>query len=366
LQPLVSTEGSSDLVMGSSDDASLAAASSSSSVSARPIPWSIIRWVLFGLYGVVFVRLSDTTGVPFDRERLIAWIVAALAIGCIGRPWRTAARLVADWVPFVLIFLAYDYSRGLADALGFSTHVTPQITAEKALFFGQVPSVWLQERMYQPGVIRWWDVPVSITYVTHFLAPVVVAGFLWARNRRQWKRYVSRLMTVSFIGVAIFCVFPAAPPWMASRDGIIDPVDRIAQQGWPKLGLHSAQRLIDKGQGTVNLVAAIPSLHAAYAALIAVFFWPLIRRRWLRPLLLIHPALMLFTIVYGGEHYAVDALVGYAVVAVACGGWTWWERGRAEPLTISSSAATPIDSGQDEDRNPDGGPVVDEVGILGG
>jgi membrane-associated phospholipid phosphatase len=130
--------------------------------------------------------------------------------------------------------------------------------------------------------------------------------------------------------------------------------------------MHSAQRLIDKGQGTVNLVAAIPSLHAAYAAMIAVFFWPLIRRRWLRPLLLIHPALMLFTIVYGGEHYAVDALVGYAVVAVACGGWSWSERRRAEPTTVTVWTALPVDSGENENRHPNGRPVVDEVGILGG
>jgi hypothetical protein len=249
------------------------------------------------------------------------------------------------------VFLAYDYSRGAADALGFDTLVTPQINVDRLLFAGHVPTVWLQEHLYEPHVIRWWDVVVAITYVTHYVVPLAVAGVLWSRNRLLWKRYVARLMVLSFGAVAFFCVFPTAPPWMASRQGRIGDVERIATRGWGRLGLNSADSLLSKGQATVNLVAAVPSLHAAYAALVTVTLWPMVRRPWVRAALVVHPALMVFTIVYGGEHYVADALAGYVLlglVCLACGrAERWWTARRdASALTPAHVNQAPVNPAQ--------------------
>ncbi len=307
-----------------------------------------VRWVLLAVYVYVFVRVAAADGIPFDRERLALWIVGALCVTCVGRPWRVAVGLVIDWVPFIGVFAVYDYSRGLADAVGMPLQVRPQIDLEKVLFVGQIPTVWLQEHLYTRGVVRWWDVLVAICYVTHFFAPLVVAGVLWARNRVEFHHFVSRLMTVSFTGVLMFVLFPSAPPWMASRRGEIGPVSRIATAGWSRVGLHSAASLVHKGQATFNTVAAIPSLHAAYAALIAAFFWRRVPARW-RALLLVHPAAMLFTIVYGGEHYVVDALIGYLLVwgaFVLCGRIErWWvarrDQDQARTTTVVPTSAQP-------------------------
>jgi PAP2 superfamily len=305
---------------------------------------TVLRLVALVAYVAIFLVYSASQGVPFDREQLALWIIGALAVGCIGKPWRAAMHLVVDWVPFVAVFLAYDYSRGAADALGFSTKVTPQINVDRLLFGGHVPTVWLQEHLYEPHVVRWWDVVVAVTYVTHYFVPLAVAGVLWSRNRLVWKRYVARLMVLSFSAVAFFCVFPTAPPWMASRQGRIGDVERIATRGWGRVGLDSAHSLLSKGQATVNLVAAVPSLHAAYAALVAVTLWPMLRPRWLRAVLLVHPALMVFTIVYGGEHYVADALAGYVLLALAC--WAcarverWWTN-RNEAITLAATDGHP-------------------------
>lgn len=142
---------------------------------------------------------------------------------------------------------------------------------------------------------------------------------------------MNRWLVVSFTAVATFCIAPTAPPWMAADRGLLPEVRRVATRGLSEADLSFAQRWIDKGQATVNLVAAIPSLHFGYAALVAVTFWPRVRPQ-LRPLLLVQPALMVFTIVWGGEHYAVDALIGGIYLAVAC--WlctqaeAWWSRRR--------------------------------------
>ena len=47
-----------------------------------------------------------------------------------------------------------------------------------------------------------------------------------------------------------------------------------------------------------------------------VVIWGRTRRRLLRALLVLYPPAMAFTLVYGGEHYVIDVLVGWAYVVV--------------------------------------------------
>ena len=63
-------------------------------------------------------------------------------------------------------------------------------------------------------------------------------------------------------------------------------------------------------------VAAIPSLHAALPMLVAVVLWG--RRRWLNVVLACYPLAMAWTLVYAGEHFMFDILVGWTY-AIAIG-----------------------------------------------
>jgi membrane-associated phospholipid phosphatase len=78
----------------------------------------------------------------------------------------------------------------------------------------------------------------------------------------------------------------------------------------------SISKVVDHGQGLSNPVAAMPSLHAAFALLITLFLWKSTRWWWRVPLAA-YPLAMGFTLMYFGEHYAVDILAGwlYAVGA---------------------------------------------------
>jgi membrane-associated phospholipid phosphatase len=66
----------------------------------------------------------------------------------------------------------------------------------------------------------------------------------------------------------------------------------------------------------VNLVAAIPSLHAGMTAAIAAFLWHRVHRGW-RPVLVAYVLIMAFTLVYTAEHYVIDILLGWAFAAAA-------------------------------------------------
>lgn len=91
--------------------------------------------------------------------------------------------------------------------------------------------------------------------------------------------------------------------------------ERLSNLGWEVLGLDRAGSLLDQGQAKVNLVAALPSLHTAYAVLVLVFFWPAVKRLG-RVLLTAYPLAMGFSLVYSGEHYVIDVVLGWVVVGI--------------------------------------------------
>ena len=252
------------------------------------------------MWAVVIVYRTVTDGFAFNRELLLLYICTGLAAASIGQG-RRMLYVIRDWLPFALVLVAYDLSRGAATLIGRPTMWHWQADADRWLFFGTMPTVWLQERLKLPHP-PWWEVVISTVYMSFFILPYVVAGVLWLRNRDEWKAFVKLFVGLSFAALVIYALLPAAPPWAAARctaadveggpsgprcmfrsargvpdggllgamqttqDGANGWIERIVGRGWGKLNMHTASALIDQGQASVNLVAAIPSLHAGHDA----------------------------------------------------------------------------------------------------
>ena len=106
---------------------------------------------------------------------------------------------------------------------------------------------------------------------------------------------------------------------------MIEPVARISNAGWEVMGLPRAGALLEQSQAQVNLVAAVPSLHTGFAVLTCLALLPFARRTWQRSALVGYAALMPVVLVWSGEHYVVDTLLGAlyaAAVALAVPGLT--------------------------------------------
>jgi hypothetical protein len=288
--------------------------------------WALVRRGALGLYLAVLVVWSATYGIPVQRELVIAWVCGALVCVSISREPRLILRLALDWLPIVAVLLAYDFSRGAADSLGIGAHVEPMIDFDRFVFFGQTPTEWLQARLYQPGVVNPWDVAFTLVYTSYFIVPFVLAGFLWARERPAFKAFTRRLVTLALAGLATYMLFPAVPPWMASEMGTLGEVHRTTADGWQLLGVGTAG-LFSEGQASVNLVAAVPSLHSAFTALVAMFLWKRVRPA-LRPLLALYPLAMGLTLIATGEHYFFDVLLGWLYASAVMAAWGWWEERR--------------------------------------
>lgn len=285
--------------------------------------WAVVRYCAFGLYAIALVAYTVTYGVPVQRELVIAWTCGALACGSIGRPPREAVQLVLDWLPLVAVLAVYDLTRGGADSLGIGVHSAPMIDFDRFLFFGETPTEWLQGHLYEPGVVNWWDVAFTLVYTSYFIVPFAVAGVLWARNRLDFLRFSKRLVTLAIAGLATYTAFPAAPPWMAGEEGLLGEIHRSTAKGWEVLDVGTAA-LFARGQEGVNQVAAVPSLHSAFVALVVLFLWSRVGRAW-RPLLALYPLAMGLTLMATGEHYFFDVLLGWLYAGAVMAGWAWWE-----------------------------------------
>jgi membrane-associated phospholipid phosphatase len=276
----------------------------------RAIRWKIVAPALFVIGSAV---LFIVVGIPYERDLLMLWLMVGLFCFSITDMRGYFRGLIRDWLPFIAILIAYDALRGTAGRLG-SVHYLPQIQVDRFLFGGQIPTVTLQRWLWH-GHVVWYDVIPWFIYMTHFFASPILAAVLWKVNRERFRRFVVLIVAVSFAGLATYALYPAAPPWMATQRHLIAPITRIIPAVWHWLPLHGAGSVVEGGYQYANNVAAVPSLHAAFSLLVAITLWPQ-RRRWLRPLVAIYPLAMAFSVIYTGEHYFSDVLLGWIYTAV--------------------------------------------------
>jgi hypothetical protein len=282
-----------------------------------PAPPRPLRWVAPAVYAAALSAYMWRDGVPVGRERLLLWIVLgllALSTANVGGWFR---GVVFEWLPLALVLAVYDVLRGHADGLLFSAWYRPQIEADAFLFGGTVPTVWLQEKLWDASHVRWYDYASWAVYVSYFVATYLVAALLWFFARDRFRRYVGCVALLAGMAYVTFALFPAAPPWLASRSGDLEYTTRLIgpiSAHIPFVSL-SFEGLFERGWEYSNPVAAVPSLHAAYTLLITLFLWR--STRWGRPLLALYPVAMAFALVYTAEHYLVDILLGWAYTLLA-------------------------------------------------
>ena len=107
---------------------------------------TVARRIAVVTWAVIVVYRTATTGFAFNRELLLLYICTGLMAAGVGQG-RRMLYVIRDWLPFALVLIAYDLSRGAATVLGRPTMWSWQVNVDRAMFFGTVPTVWLQERL---------------------------------------------------------------------------------------------------------------------------------------------------------------------------------------------------------------------------
>ena len=268
----------------------------------------------------------------------LLWVVLGLRWAAAATPDPTATQSAAR-LALLLGLLA----------VGFLLTEAVQLHVELR---GQALSLSLSEI---PLVVGLFLVPPAGLLACRLLGLVAVA--LWLRSRQVWLQFIRRVIVLAAAGVVTYVLFPAAPPWYAANEGVIPPVLRATSRGWLWLHVNKAGNLLQEGQVASNPVAAMPSLHTAYATVIAVFGLNVLgtsahawvrRGRWV---LLVYPVLMGAALVYLGEHYVVDLVAGVVYALAVHLGVGWWERRRGRTRGGGAPGASVMQAGGRGDQD---------------
>jgi PAP2 superfamily protein len=214
------------------------------------------------------------------------------------------------WGLYVLGFLVFASLTTVADETGIGVNPTAPVSVG-VILSGRTMATWLQDHLYRPGHIGPLEIYCFLIYAS-FFCHYLVGLALWRLQPSRFRVYVPALLGTLFLGLFGYFVFPETPPWLASEQGSISHVVRITDLVAVRLGLGDAVETSSSLR--VNLVAAMPSVHVALITVIALALYDL--RRWTRILGLVYLFSMCFAVMYLGEHYLIDAVIGMLLATV--------------------------------------------------
>jgi hypothetical protein len=142
----------------------------------------------------------------------------------------------------------------------------------------------------------------------HFVVTLGLLGWLWLRRPALYRPLRNSLILINVLGFIVFWRYPMAPPRLLGGSGFTDVVDSTHPLGsWHTGGLASH----------ANQLAAMPSLHIAWALWCSLVLWRASPRRWLRGLAIFYPCLTTLAVLATGNHFLADVAAGLATIALA-------------------------------------------------
>jgi hypothetical protein len=224
-------------------------------------------------------------------------------------PIPRSKRIRFGWVLEIIgvraLMTVYDWARDQlvgSESVAFR-HARQIVRAERAL------------GIYHEETIQEWFLPYrwfigfwNVFYGSiHFVVPIVVLVWLYIKAPARYLRWRNTMLVMLALGLLGFWLYPLMPPRLLPESyGFVDT--RLDYFG---IGEASRDPSAD------NLYAAMPSLHIGLATWAVIALWPLVRTWWGRALLVAYPTAQLFCTVVTGNHFFLDAVGGWAVLALA-------------------------------------------------
>ncbi|HTY97487.1 MAG TPA: phosphatase PAP2 family protein [Solirubrobacteraceae bacterium] len=141
----------------------------------------------------------------------------------------------------------------------------------------------------------------------HFIVTFGLLGWLWWARADIYRPLRNILVLTNVIAFVVFWRFPVAPPRMLG--GFTDVVASSGAIGsW-----HGHSGLASHA----NELAALPSLHIAWASWCTLAVWQATRRVWARALATAYPFVTTFAVLSTGNHFLMDVLAGLLLFAVS-------------------------------------------------
>jgi membrane-associated phospholipid phosphatase len=146
----------------------------------------------------------------------------------------------------------------------------------------------------------------AIYQYVHF--PVMLGSLvlLYVRRRDVYGWFRNVLFLTTGLALVGHIAYPLSPPRLEPGFGMVDTGLEFGQSAYAG----------KPGTGFTNQLAAMPSMHVAWAALVAIAVILCLRTRW-RWLAPLYALAILIVVVVTGNHYWLDGVVGLALLAIS-------------------------------------------------
>jgi hypothetical protein len=216
---------------------------------------------------------------------------------------------------------------------------------DKALHFGTFPHEWLAPLLNFPAVTFALNVNYNVWFAVMFCL-----WFWQGFSREDSKLRLQFLLGFTltwFLGTCVLgTIFSSVGPCFYGRlypddhtyDGLMAWLTQANTQHaiWSLPVMDELWKNYETGQGLVNGISAMPSMHVGTSVLFAILGFAS-GKRWLGWLLTVFALMIMIGSVHLAWHYAIDGYVGAAVAFFG-----WWLAGKIIDLArpdLSHSAA---------------------------
>jgi PAP2 superfamily protein len=228
--------------------------------------------------------------------------------------WGDLARQI---LLFCGAYYLYRLVRGLVDGRATAAYENARelISVERGLGLFIEPSVhaWAASKAWVIDFASWMYVN------SHFTITVVTLAFIYLYRNSSFYFIRNMFMFAMVIALLAYVVFPTAPPRFMPEWGFSDSV---ADFTGVNPDSNSANLLF-------NPFAAVPSMHVAFALMLGIPMFRMVRRRWFKAFWLVYPIVVSFVVVATANHWWFDAFLGALTAGFSA--WGAQRLGRARP-----------------------------------
>ncbi len=225
-------------------------------------------------------------------------------------------RFVLGFSVFIIFWILYDSMRIVPNYKVSTPHIAEPYNLEKLLFgikhLGKILTPNEYFLVVNNSVL---DFLSGFFYLNWMPVPIGFGIYLYLTNKKLFLEYSLAFLLVNIIGFVIYYLYPAAPPWYIQKYGfelrVGVPGNRAGLWRFDELvGVPVFKSIYNKN---ANVLAAMPSLHAAYPVIVFYYAYKKGVKRLAMFFFLIFLFGIWFSAVYSSHHYVIDVLAGIFV-----------------------------------------------------
>jgi membrane-associated phospholipid phosphatase len=279
-----------------------------------------VRWpaLLYLPAFVAFTRLRRRLGPPPAALSLgLAYTTPAVVAYALP---RGRVRTYLTWLTHMWAYkVAFEVPHDRPEKQRRRLRIDEPIAIDRVIGGGEPPSQRLQRRLRRPPQLTLLDKIVSVVYLAWEAEPHLALGWLLSRHPSRFPRASLRLALTFDSTLIGYFTTPTAPPWWASEVGgrMNGEVRRVNAEVMRALRHKPRPGSAQDHKSGANPWAAWPSDHFASAVSAAIALAEADRRAGVAGFG--YAAALGFALVYSGEHYVVDLILGAALALAVHG-----------------------------------------------